>query len=194
MDATHYLTQLQALLPPGRAFTREPDAVLTAVLAALAEEFGRLDARVVQLLEELDPRTTTELLADWERVAGLPNPCIVDTQATAERRDALLARLTNRGGQSRQYFIDVMAALGYVITITETRPTIAGVMQAGDELVVQHEHRHYWWVNAPETTVRDFKAGLGAAGDPLRSWGNEALECAITQLAPAHTVVNFTYS
>ncbi len=114
MDATHYLAHLQALLPPGRALTREPNAVLTSVLAALAEEFSRVDARAAQLLEELDPRTTTELLADWERVAALPDACIVATQTTGERRDALLARLTARGGQSRQYFIDTAQRLGFV--------------------------------------------------------------------------------
>ena len=40
-----YRAQLQALLPLGDAWPRRPDAVLTRLLAAWAEEFARIDAR-----------------------------------------------------------------------------------------------------------------------------------------------------
>jgi uncharacterized protein YmfQ (DUF2313 family) len=53
-----YLSQLQALLPQGAAWTRERDAALTRLLDAFAEEFARVDARARQLLDESDPRST----------------------------------------------------------------------------------------------------------------------------------------
>ncbi len=194
MDATHYLAQLQALLPPGRALTREPSAVLTAVLAALAEEFGRVDARALQLLEEADPRTAYDLLPGWERVAGLPDSCAGDIVRTLEdRRGAVWAQLASVGGQSASYLIARAAEIGHTITITEIRPTIAGVMQAGDEVVAQHEHRHYWQVNVPVDNTYAFVAGVSTAGDELGYWQPIRLECLFARLKPAHTDIIYNY-
>ena len=39
-----YLAQLQALLPPGRAWPREPDAVLTKLLHAFADALAPMPA------------------------------------------------------------------------------------------------------------------------------------------------------
>lgn len=191
MTAEQYRDQLQALLPRGKAWPREADAVLTALLDGLAPALARADARAEDLLDEADPRTTAELLADWERVAGLPDRCVTTTQTAIERRDALVARITNAGGQSRAFFVALAAFLGYTITVAEYRPFQAGVSRAGDALT-NGDWLFSWRVEAPAETVRSFVAG-SLAGEPLRSWGNEALECVIRRHAPAHTLVLFTY-
>lgn len=191
MTVDQYKGQLQALLPQGAAWPREAGANLTALLVALADELARVDARCDILIEEADARTTAEMLADWERVAGLPGKCITTQQTTQERRAALVARLTNIGGQSRAYFIALAASLGYTVTITEFRPFQAG-SQAGDA-ITNGVWIFAWQVNSALDTIRTFQAGQGAAGDPLRSWGNQLLECAIRKYAPAHTHVMFAY-
>lgn len=192
MTGADYLQHLQALLPQGPAWPRDPEAVLTLLLDAWAQEFARIDARSEQLIAETDPRTTAELLYDWERVAGLPSACMAGiAQTTAERRGALHAKLTRLGGQSRQFFIDLAAALGYTVTISEFRPytvTSAVNMPLNSEL-----WRFVWQVNAPLNTIRSFDM-RSAVNDPLRSWGNQLLECVISQLKPAHTKVLFAYS
>jgi len=195
LTATDYLAQLQALLPQGPAWPRDADAELTRLLAAWADEMARIDARAADLVEEADPRTTAELLADWERVAGLPDACVealAGAQTTAQRRAALVGKLTTIGGQSAAYYIALAASLGYAITVTEFRPFRAGQSCAGDALT-NDEWIFAWQVNAPETTIVDFAAGRSCAGDPLRAWGNELLECVITRLKPAHTHVLFAY-
>ncbi|MEE9357457.1 YmfQ family protein [Candidatus Vondammii sp. HM_W22] len=159
MSAAHYLTQLQALLPQGIAWTREPDTNLTGLLSALAEELARVDGRVAALLEEADPRTAYEPLIDWERVAGLPDSCTTAADTTAERRAVLHAKLTNIGGQSRQFFIDLAASLGYVITISELQPFVAG-SQAGDVTSSDTWH-HAWQVNAPRNHHHPTDSGRG---------------------------------
>lgn len=193
MIAQAYREALQALLPPGAAWTREADAVLTALLDALAQELARVDVRADGLFDEADPRTTAELLADWERVAGLPDSCVTTTQTTAERRATLVGKLTGLGGQSRQYFIDLAAALGYTVTITEHGPFRVGQNAVGDPLNGD-SWQFAWTLNAPATTVREFAVGGSAVGDALRSWGNTLLECAIRRFSPAHTTVLFSYS
>jgi len=192
MNGQEYAEQLDALLPQGLAWPRESDARMRDLTRGLAEEFARVDARGDDLLREVLPSTTIEMLSDWERVAGLPDACVPSGQTMQERRAALLSRLAGTGGQSIAFFIELAAYLGFTITITEFRPFRAGVSHAGDALY-NDLWRHAWRVNGPETTVIEFRAGLSAAGEPLRKWGNELLECVLNRVKPAHTVLLFGY-
>lgn len=188
--AEHYLSQLQALLPEGAAWSREPDATLTSVLTALAEEFARLDGNAVSLLDEADPRTTLDLLPEWERAFGLPDECADQVDTLAERREALTEKVTRIGNQSRQYYIDIASRLGYEVTITEFRGHT--VLNAVNDPLYSIDWIFTWRVNAPEETVRNFTVVSGV-NEPLADWGNEILECAIERVKPAHTNVLFAY-
>lgn len=190
MSARHYLAQLQALLPRGAAWLREQTATLTMLLYALADEFARVDGRSFDLLEEADPRTTYELLPEWEFDYGLPDPCTGQLETIQQRREALVTKVTMIGGQSRQYFIDLAARLGFEITITEFEPFTVG--STVDEPICDEAWRWTWMVNAPEVRVIEFTAESGV-NEALQTWGNELLECAITRLKPAHTNVLFAY-
>lgn len=195
LTETDYLRQMQALLPPGPAWPKDDDALLTRMLGALAAELARVDGRVRQLVDEDDPRMAAELLLDWERVAGLPDTCVAlsgQTQSIAQRRAALVARLTMLGGQSKAYFIALAASLGYTVTITEFRPFHAGQSRSGDPVATNWQFS--WQVNAPLNTVTPFRAGNAVAGDPINSWGNKLLECVLSRFKPAHTTVVFAYT
>jgi uncharacterized protein YmfQ (DUF2313 family) len=194
MNDTDYLHQLQALLPPGPAWTRDDDAALTHLFAALAVELARVDGRAWRLIEEADPRTTAELFADWERVAGLPDACTAafgGTQTLAQRRSALVGRLATQGGQSPAYFIGIAAALGYAITITEFNAFTVG--SCVSESINGQAWNFAWQVNAALATVQPFLVD-SSVGDPLAAWGNALLECVIRRFAPAHTTVLFSYT
>lgn len=193
LTAAEYLAQLQALLPQGFAWPRQADAALTRLLLAWADEMARIDGRAARLIEEADPRTAVELLADWERVAGLPDPCVAALgieQTAAQRRAALAAKLASGGGQSAAYYIALAARLGYTITITEheTFTVRSKVCDPLNDL----PWRFTFTVNAPLDTVRRFTV-RSAVADPLAAWGNELLECVISRLKPAHTHVLFAY-
>ena len=191
--ASHYREQLKALLPPGRAFPRERGGTLDDLLDALAQELARVDLRSDELAADAVPIATTELLPDWERVAGLPDNCSGLLAETIQaRRNDLVSKLSSSGGQTAAYFIAVAAALGYDVSIEEYRPFRAGWSVAGDALT-NGDWAFAWRIIAPEETIRYFKAGQSAAGEPLADWGNDALECRIRQLAPAHTVLIFAY-
>lgn len=188
-----YRDALAALLPSGAAWSRDPASALMKVLAALGAELERLDGRAAQLLAETDPASTTELLPDWERVVGLPDPCVTLSQTVAERRLALEGRLTAVGGQSRAFFIALASRLGYSVTIDEFASsgaaTAAGITFTGDEWA------HIWRVNVPTSVaITPFRAGAGAAGEPLRAWSNEVIECQFLRYKPAHTQVLFAYA
>jgi uncharacterized protein YmfQ (DUF2313 family) len=95
-----------------------------------------VDTRAADLLEqESDPRRTLELLPDWERNWGLPDPCYTEPLTIGERQRALVMRMTMEGAQSREFFIKVAAQLGYGITISEYRPWVVGIDRCGDSRV-----------------------------------------------------------
>lgn len=193
MTADDYRRQMQALLPRGRAWSLAPLAWLTRLLSAMAPEFARIHARVLDLIRESDPRTTIEMLAEWERALGLPDNCSNTLAPTLQgRRDDVLTKLVSIGGQSRAYYIGVAARLGYVITIDEFMPFDVRNGSVGDHVYSEDWH-WVWRVNGPEVTIRHFNVGDSVVGDPLRSWGNSTLECRLNLIKPAHTIIIFSY-
>lgn len=181
---------LKLLLPPSSV---DPNgAALGVEIVAEGNALDTAIANAMGLLREADPRQAAQLLADWERVAGLPDSCLAGAaQSTAERQSALIARLTALGGQSPAYFIALAAGLGYTVTITEFRPYT--VSSAVNTPIHSEQWRYVWQVNSALNTVRRFAVN-GAVNDPLASWGNAMLECAISRIKPAHTQVLFAYT
>jgi uncharacterized protein YmfQ (DUF2313 family) len=135
-----YAEAMQGLLPQGQAWPRGDDSILMKVVRGLTRIWGDFEVRASLLLErESDPRYTLPpqgdqpgLLPDWERNWGLPDPCYDAPLTIAERQLALIMRMTMVGGQSRQFFLDVAAMLGYTITISEYRVWVVGIDGCGD--------------------------------------------------------------
>lgn len=186
---------LQALLPSGLPWPRSSSAALTKLLAALGAEMDRVDARGMDLIGEIDPRSTLELLADWERVCGLPDACSAEMATTLqERRAGLVEKLTSVGGSSKAYFIALADAMGYAIEIDEFRPFVAGVGRCGDALGGGHAVRHQWRVRVTGARYTAFRAGASQCGDLLgKIVRAEDLECKFKRLKPAHTHLIVSY-
>lgn len=190
-SSQNYQQQALDLLPPGPAWNRELDGTIPKALHGFAEVLNRIHNRALDLIGEVDPRTTNELLGFYELVAGLPDPCIDFPITLSDRQNALTTKLTRLGQQDRQYFIDLAATIGFSISIVEFAPLKTG-FRAGDR-VYGESWRWVWQVNAPEVTITfTFRAG-SRAGSRLRDWGNGPLECLINRLKPAHTHVLFEY-
>ena len=131
-----YTQAFLALLPQGQAWPRSPQSTLVQTCDGLSQYWGFVDGRAADLLErESDPRQTLELLPDWERNWGLPDPCYTAPQTIGQRQLALVMRMTMQGAQSRAFFIEVAAMIGYSITITEYRPFVVGIDRCGDNRV-----------------------------------------------------------
>ena len=128
-----YGTALLSLLPTGQAWPRDEASVLVRAMRGVADVLGYVDGRAADLLErESDPTQTVELLSDWERNWGLPDECFGDNESIDQRRRILMMVMTMLGGQSRQFFIDMAAWLGYIIRIDEYSPFTCGLSQVGD--------------------------------------------------------------
>lgn len=196
-SSSSYLQQLKALLPRGALWQgmSEEGKLFGELLSAIANEFARVDASNAAIIDEVDPRTTYQLLAEWEGFAGLPGECLANLERTLqERRDTLLERLTDTGGCSRAYIIARAAELGHAITITETVVSISGELQAGDELSAAMSDIYYWQVNVPVENTYAFVSGVSEAGDELGYWQPIRLECLLELLKPAHTQIIWNYT
>ncbi|UPK03093.1 putative phage tail protein [Bradyrhizobium sp. 170] len=133
-----YTDAFLSMLPQGQAWPKHaPDSVLVRGISGLCDYWGFVDGRAADLLErESDPRQTVELLPDWERNWGLPDPCYEEPQTIGERQLALVMRMTMQGAQSREFFISVAAMIGYSITITEYRTFVVGIDRCGDNRAI----------------------------------------------------------
>lgn len=185
-----YADQLTQLLPQGEAWPRDPDTVLGKLIAGLAGVFARVHNRALDLIEEADPRTAVESLPEWERETGLPGTCTPIADTLVQRRAAVVARLTARGGQSRPFYISVAAALGYDVTITEFSHFSCN--SACDDPVCDEDWTYVWRIDAPEVTIVQMTCQSGC-DEPLRAWGNQRLECEISWRKPDHTTLLFGY-
>jgi len=165
------------------------------VLKGEAEELARVDARSDDLIKERDTRRTLELINEHEADFGLPDDCTEAGETLTERRNALHTKMITLGQQHKQYFIDLAAALGYRITITEYAPFWAGAGVAGDPCGDQ-EVIFYWTVNVSYAAdVIHFIAGASGAGDSLmKIVVLEPLECLLNKYKPGHTKVSFHYT
>jgi len=192
MDKAAYLNQLKAILPTGEIWPRDASSNLSHFMESPAAELARVDGRAADLIEEADPRTTGEMLIDWETVAGLPDPCTGPLDSIEARRARLVQKLTKLGGQSRAYFIELAEELGYVDPwIDEFRPFT--VNSNVDDFIYTDPWRYVWRLNIREETLETVFTAQSGCDEFLRSWGDDILECVIEQYKPAHTHVLYGY-
>jgi uncharacterized protein YmfQ (DUF2313 family) len=105
-----FVGQLQALLPPGKLWSRSVASLITAAFEGIAPEFARVQERADQLELEMNPGTATELLPEHESTNGITP---VAGATIAQRRAALLAKLQETSGHNPADYAAFAAAFGY---------------------------------------------------------------------------------
>ncbi|WP_261840941.1 YmfQ family protein [Aliamphritea ceti] len=193
MAVADYRQQLIALSPPGQAWNIQRGSDYTGLLEVFAIALSRVGDHIQTSLDELDPRTATYLLPEWERCLDLPDRCAPANQTLQQRREAAHAKYVMRGGQSKAYFIKLAERLGYIITIDIYRPFIAGLSRCGEALQPE-DCRFNWRVNIPGNRAVYFRTGESAAGESLLHIVSASeLECVFRRLQPSHTDLFFNY-
>ncbi len=192
-DIERQVTHIQ---PPGRAWPRDPDTVMGAIWGVIGEAVWGAHQRSVSLLErEAHPGRAVELLGEWETDLGLPDPCTPLAATLLQRQAAVLAKMRAQGGQSIAYYIGVAQAMGYTVTITEYHLFRLGISALGS-LMPAPSWQFCWQVNVPAgaATITRFRLGQSFLNEPFWTVDTAELECRIRALAPAHTIVLFSYA
>jgi uncharacterized protein YmfQ (DUF2313 family) len=202
-----YAAALASLLPKGDAWDPADDgeSLMSDVVLAWAKSFRYVDGRYADLLErESDPRRTIEMLDTWERNFGLPDLCLAEPLTIGDRQIALVTRMTLLGAQSRAFFIDLAASIGYTIRITEYSPFVAGISECGDTSdewgdprwqLGSEDMRFYWTVHVTTARLTWWRVDAAQVGiDHMLEIGLATdLECLLRRYKPAHTEIEFDY-
>ena len=196
LDAAAYGRQLLALLPRGRAWTRESGSVLARLMRGLGAEYARIDWLATRLLAEIDPRQAVLSLEEWERLLGLPDACSELAPTNEARRRAAHAKLVSTAGVSKPDLVRLAADLGYradVWDVDETRAR-AVAAQSGTGISAADLEGGRWkyvWGMDIHGEVRYFNT-LSAVTEPLATYSDASeLICRIRAIAPAHTYPDF---
>lgn len=182
LSAEAYARQLKQLLPRGLLWKLEEGSWLSKTLLAISDELARIDGRSDVLVEEWDPRTTVELLADWERVLGQPELGMTLPTTTADRQVNVARAYVAIGGATPAFFVALALRAGFVAAYDEVSA--------------------YTWrltVTLAQSTVaytlvhQEARADAARAEDRVESWTVPQLEPVILRAKPAHTTAWFVY-
>lgn len=200
MSEDDYKQQLQQLLPPGPAFDVELQTDIAALVAAFAPEFARIDAALDELQAELNPASVSQLLTDWEQYLGIPDVCVVPgSQTVAERRQAVLNKMSATGAPQRAYYLRMATQTGIGIAIDEFRPARVGSTNVGDFLYGE-AWPWSWLASAPidaygtaEAATLDCRLQLEAPEytDVVLGFGQEVVRSIVSQVDTLFNVIHY---
>jgi len=166
-----FLAALQALMPRGRAWPRDPDATQTKALSALAKSPARTVVAANDLLADAFPTAPVQLLPEWQQTLGLPDPCAGPNPTLQQQQDQVKARFVSLGGDSAAWYMQYAANLGYTIAVRNFAPFRMGLNGMGDP-VGGEEWFFVWEVVCPALDA--------------------VLECEMQALNQAHTTLIFS--
>jgi len=201
LSAEDYRRAIFTLLPPGMVWPTDPESRLQRLISGMSREHVRVDSRAGELLLEADPRQASELFPEWESSYGLPDVCAPDNQSLADRRVALIGRIVGRGGMRALDYVDLAEGLGYdgleIVEHHEATVELAnGSGPRGAEIgdpLNDEDWLYAWDALVPSGVVREAVAGGSEIGDPLRSWGDELIECVLQRAAPSWLYLTVGY-
>lgn len=192
--AGQYAEQLRALLPAGPAWDPEQVPEVDQVITGLSLEFARIDLRAFDLLTEMDPNGVSELVPDWERVMGLPDPCLGLNPSFEDRRLSVRQRLVAVGGQTPAFYVDIAISQGYPdATVTEYRTPRMGRSRFGVAHFGTWNVQFMWKLNTGGRKRQGRRFGASYWGERFGVNPGSAIECLIRRAAPAHTVEHINY-
>jgi uncharacterized protein YmfQ (DUF2313 family) len=161
-----YARMLKLLLPPSGIWRLDPDSNISKLMRACGDELERVSGRAADLIEEADPQTTTELLAEFERMLGLES-----TGTTAERRARVVALLVRR---QRCRPADFQQALAPVLG------------QAVDDVVVIERGRDFAVAVGDDAEI--FRFFVYRDPDLPGDYNIEDAQLVIDAMTPSHTI------
>lgn len=163
---------------------------------------GSLDdatAEICRLHHEIDPRTTTELIGEWETALSLPDPCLPVVASLEERRARVMFRLSKRRWTTAQDWHDLAAIFGLKIVITPgwyvQKPALyaATYPKRYDRFPKLGRFRVYINILGYEAFGYDYGAEGRAQGYPfpygLPDENFSLFKCMIERVRPANVIV-----
>lgn len=196
-------------LGPAWLAFRTPGKTFARIWQSLARSLDDIDVAMCRLAQELDPRSTQELIGEWETAVGLPDLCLPTAATLDERRAWVLWRLAKRRWTTAQDWMDLAALFGMEIAVTPgwyvQRPALFGDLTppfAEFEFPLRFDlfpklGRFRVYIDVVNVSYAGFEYGsLGANADvgfPIPFGAQDErfdlLKCIIDRVRPANVVV-----
>lgn len=188
----NYQGPLTSLMPRGVAFN--PDrGDIQEILKRTAYYLNETDRRLRIVWAESNPYQALQLLPEWEESFGLPNECYVaGTQTLDERKQAVINKWEDLGGDRVERYINIAKNLGYK-DASVTRFRYHTCELNCEQPINEKEWRFVWLLNTKESTKIKEATCQSGVDDPLRVWGDTILECVIAKESASHVIVLFGY-
>jgi uncharacterized protein YmfQ (DUF2313 family) len=164
---------------------------LRKILQGLATQWIDFRNTLNKVVNEYNPKITTDLISEWESLVGIPDGCIKNTGTLEKRRLNILLKLAGINATTKKQFENIAKVLGYDIEVETGVDTSTFPMTFPIILMNQAE--------APFIIVVSLDASLKPAGFPLKfpmsftSDVPDILKCLFNKLKPAHCKLYFRY-
>jgi len=176
-------------MPRGRAWPRDPDAYLPKYVSGFAQRLVDLELSADELLQEMRPETTVQLLEEWETYLGLPE-CDSTTQSFARRRAAVVEKYHRKGGLQTWQIELIASALGFTVKVYEQWPH--NVLRDVNYPLYAASTRFILRVDVYGIPEERFTV-LDNVLTPLRGDAPLVLECVLNRLKLAGFYYDFNY-
>lgn len=125
-----YKQGLINLLPKGKLWESfRENTYLNKILGAFSLSFQQIDVDACEVIDEVFPGTTTNLLPVWQETLALfPE----NGESIEQQRAEVVAKLTQTASLARSYYINYAKQLGFNIDIIEYSGIISGIYRCGD--------------------------------------------------------------
>jgi len=194
LNREDYLHLLKSLLPNGKAWEVSRTSFFYRILEAISDEFSRVQIRIEDLLNELNPAKTQEMLTDWEKLLGIPNECTgsISELTYQARKKLVYTYYTMTGGTRPEYYKELIKNFGFDIEVNEIKNFRTGLSSVGQGLN-NGLWRYAFEVRTLNAPVFRFSTGQNTVGDPLVVLSNDLIKCIIDENKPAHVAVIYTF-
>lgn len=168
------------------------DSVFRKILIGLASEWLNFRNKINEVSNQYNPKTTTQLIEEWEEFVGIPDSCIDVASTLEQRRINILLKLSGINVSTETQFKNIALILGYNIEVSNGVATSTFPLTLPFILISE--------ASAPFTIIITLPASIQPQGFPLTlpftltASQPEILNCLFNKIKPANTQLFFRYS
>lgn len=167
-------------------------STLRKILIGLASEWLNFRDKINEVSNQYNPKTTTQLIQEWEEFVGIPDSCIPVASTIEQRRLNILLKLAGINATTENQFKKIAEILGYNIQVSNGASTSTFPLTLPFLLISE--------ASAPYTIVITLPSSIEPSGFPLTfpftltAQQPAILNCLFDKLKPANTQLFFRYS
>jgi uncharacterized protein YmfQ (DUF2313 family) len=176
-------------MPQGDIWSRDQSGPLYKYVAGYAPRLQRAERSADQLLLEMRPNSTQQLLEYWEEYLGLPE-CVLSDQTFETRRRAVIEKYYRKGGLQSWAIEELATTLGYTVEVNEIFPHHC--LRGCTYPLYEERYRHVIQVIVKNIS-NNYASCLDDCLTPLVSESAALLNCTLNKFKLAGKYYEFIY-